>query len=205
MLEIKLEGLSRSFAERQVLTNLSATVPSGERCVVRGPNGSGKTTLLKILAGVLHPTAGRVRVVSDGEDRDPVWIRRWTGFMGPDLFLYDELSAAENLEFFARVRGLPPDPGRERRLLERVRLDHRRDDPIRTLSTGLRQRAKLAFAIQADPRILLLDEPSSNLDPEGRELVKGVVDAVAGRDQVVFIATNDPEEREWGTTNLDLV
>jgi heme exporter protein A len=204
MLEIKLEGLSRSFAERQVIKDLTATVPAGERCVVRGPNGSGKTTLLKVVAGVLHPTAGRVRIVADGEDRDALWIRRWTGFMGPDLFLYDELSAAENLDFFAAVRGLPRDPGRERRILEQVRLDHRRDDPIRTLSTGLRQRAKLAFAIQAEPRILLLDEPSSNLDPEGRKLVKDVVDAVAGEDRVVLIATNDPEEREWGTSNLDM-
>jgi ABC-type multidrug transport system ATPase subunit len=204
MLEIRLEGLSRSFAEREVIRDLSAVIPAGERCVVRGPNGSGKTTLLKIVAGVLVPTGGRVRVNADGAERDAAWIRRWTGFMGPDLFLYDELSAAENLDFFAAVRGLPRDPGRERRILEQVRLDHRRDDPIRTLSTGLRQRAKLAFAIQADPRILLLDEPSSNLDREGRDLVKEVVDGVTGQDRVVIIATNDPEEREWGTKNLDL-
>lgn len=205
MLEIKLENLTRSFAERSVLKDLNATIRSGERCVVRGPNGSGKTTLLKILAGVLTPSEGRIRVTEDDAERDALWLRRWTGFLGPDLYLYDELSTAENLAFFAQVRGLPRDPDREKGLLEQVRLDQRADDPIRTLSTGLRQRAKLAFAIQAQPRILLLDEPSSNLDPEGRQLVKSVVDAVADTDRVVFIATNDPEEREWGTTRLDVV
>jgi heme exporter protein A len=204
MLEIKLEGLTRSFGERRVWSNLSATMKGGERWVVRGSNGSGKTTLLKVLAGVLSPTEGKVRILEGGEERDAAWGRRWIGFIGPDLALYDELSAAENLAFFGRVRGLHRGPDRDRELLKRVGLGTRFDDALRTLSTGLRQRAKLAFALQADPKILLMDEPSSNLDPEGRELVAGTVTTVAAESRAVIIATNDPEEREWGTHTLDL-
>jgi ABC-type multidrug transport system ATPase subunit len=204
MLEIIAEKLSRSFDERPVLRDLDVVFRAGERVVVRGPNGSGKTTLLKILAGVLSPSGGRVRVEEDGAPLDAAARRRATGYIAPDLVLYEEFSPLENLSFFARVRGLPPDPGRDVSLLERLGLGKRRHDAVGTLSTGLRQRAKLAFALQASPRILLLDEPGSNLDRLGRELVEGVVRESGAGDRIVLIATNDPLEFELGTRTLEL-
>lgn len=205
MLEITMNGLSRSFAERRVWSGLEGSFRGGERVVVRGANGSGKTTLLKVLAGVLAPTEGEVVIREEGDTRDDAWRRRWLGYVGPDLFLYEELTAEENLDFFARVRGMPRDPARDREVLREVGLEKRSDEPVGTLSTGMRQRAKLAFVLQAEPRILLLDEPGSNLDAAGRGLVARVVESAASRNAVVILATNDPLEAELGTRTFELV
>jgi heme exporter protein A len=204
MLQIVAKDLSREFGERKVLKRLNETFSGGERVLVRGPNGSGKTTLLKILAGVLSPTWGSVRVTEGGEEW-PAPVRRLrTGYLAPDLVLYEEFTALENLTFFRRVRGLPEDRDRDLALLGRLGLGDRVDDPLGTLSTGLRQRAKLSFALQAEPRILLLDEPGSNLDQVGRDLVADVVAAFAQPENVVFVATNDPTEFGLGTRTLAL-
>jgi heme exporter protein A len=204
MLKLTLNHLSRSFEERQVIKDLSTVFKGGERLLVRGPNGCGKTTLLKILAGVLAPSDGDLQVEDEGKTRDASWRRRWTGYLAPDLVLYEEFSAMENLDFFARVRGLTPDPARDRHLLDRLGLGRRTEDPLGTLSTGLRQRAKLAFALQPEPRILLMDEPGSNLDQMGRDLVRDTVDTFAGPDRIVVVATNDPAEFDLGTRTLEL-
>ncbi len=204
MLKLTLNHLSRSFEERQVIKDLSTVFQGGERLLVRGPNGCGKTTLLKILAGVLAPSDGEVQVEDEGEVKGAPWRRRWTGYLAPDLVLYEEFSAMENLDFFARVRGLTPDPARDRHLLDRLGLGRRTEDPLGTLSTGLRQRVKLAFALQAEPRILLMDEPGSNLDQVGRDLVRDTVDTFAGPDRIVVVATNDPAEFDLGTRTLEL-
>jgi ABC-type multidrug transport system ATPase subunit len=124
--------------------------------------------------------------------------------MAPDLHLYDEFSALENLTFFARARGLPRERGRDERLLEALGLGARFHDPLATLSTGLRARAKLAFALQPRPRILLLDEPGSNLDAPGRRAVQDAVEGYAGEAAVVVIASNDPGEFALGTRTLEL-
>jgi ABC-type multidrug transport system ATPase subunit len=204
MLQIIAEKLSRSFDTRPVLRGLDATIQAGERVVVRGPNGSGKTTLLKIVAGVLSPSGGRLRVQEGEGEWDMGRRRRDTGYVAPDLVLYEEFSALENLSFFGRVRGLPPDPSRDIALLDRLGLGKRLHDGLGTLSTGLRQRAKLAFALQISPRILLLDEPGSNLDQTGRDLVAGVVREFGSEDRIVVIATNDPLEFGLGTRTLEL-
>jgi ABC-type multidrug transport system ATPase subunit len=205
MIEVVLEGVSRSFADRRVLEGLSATFRGGERVLVRGPNGSGKSTLLRILAGVLAPTGGGVRVQDGDTPRDPAWCRRWTGYMAPDLHLYDEFSPLENLTFFGMMRGLGKNRSRDEALLGRLGLGKRLDDPLGTLSTGLRARAKLAFALQGRPRILLLDEPGSNLDAAGRGLIEGAVGEYAGEGALVVIASNDPAEFSLGTRTLELV
>ena len=205
MVAIEVEKLSKAFSNRAVLRGLTVCVQGGERLVVRGPNGSGKSTFLRILAGLLTPSAGTVRVTtSDGNEGNTEWRRRWTGYLSPDLTLYEEFSSLENLSFFARARGLGRDPKRDRQLLGELGLGDRLNDPLGTLSTGLRQRAKLAFALQAAPRILLLDEPSSNLDQPGRDLISRTVSEFGNRGSAVLIATNDPLEFELGTRTLEL-
>jgi heme exporter protein A len=206
MVAIEVEKLSKAFSNRTVLRGLTVTVQGGERLVVRGPNGSGKSTFLRILAGLLTPSTGTIRVTSEnGQEQNTEWRRRWTGYLSPDLTLYEEFSALENLDFFARARGLGRDAKRDRHLLGDLGLGDRVDDPLGTLSTGLRQRAKLAFALQAVPRILLLDEPGSNLDQPGRELIARTALEFGRRGSAVFIATNDPLEFDLGTRTLELV
>lgn len=205
MVSIQVEKLSKAFSNRAVLRGLTVAIQGGERLVVRGPNGSGKSTFLRILAGLLTPSAGTIRVTTpDGQEGSAEWRRRWTGYLSPDLTLYEEFSPLENLDFFARVRGVGKDANRDRRLLSDLGLGDRVDDPLGTLSTGLRQRAKLAFALQAAPRILLLDEPGSNLDQPGRELIARTVSEFANGGSAVLIATNDPLEFELGSRTLDL-
>ena len=169
--------------------------------MVRGPNWSGKTTLLKILAGLLTPSGGTLEIKEDGQVGDAAWSRRWTGYLSPELTLYHELSSLENLDFFARMRGLPE--GGARNLLERVGLGDRMTDPVGTLSTGLRQRAKLAFALQPKPTLLLLDEPGSNLDADGKDLLDTVLNT-ANTQSIVVMATNEDGEPAWGTDTLAL-
>jgi ABC-type multidrug transport system ATPase subunit len=205
MVAIQVEKLSKAFSNRSVLRGLSLTIQGGERLVVRGPNGSGKSTFLRILAGLLTPSTGTIRVLGpEGKTRDADWRRRWTGYLSPDLTLYDEFSALENLEFFARARGLGRNGERDSGILASVGLGDRLHDPLGTLSTGLRQRAKLAFAVQGEPQILLLDEPGSNLDQVGRDLIARTVAEYGTKGSAVLIATNDPLEAELGTRTLDL-
>jgi ABC-type multidrug transport system ATPase subunit len=204
MLTIRLDRLSRSFGDRRVLESLTDTFRGGERVLVRGPNGSGKSTLLRVLAGVLSPSGGSIQVREGESLRDAAWRRRWTGYTAPDLHLYDEFSALENLAFFGMARGLPREPGRDEGLLARLGLGNRRHDPLGTLSTGLRARAKLAFALQGRPRILLLDEPGSNLDAAGRKVVEEAVASSAGEEHLVVLASNDPAEFALGTRTLEL-
>jgi ABC-type multidrug transport system ATPase subunit len=204
MIEVQLTDIERSFGDRRVLRGINVTLRDGDRLLVRGPNGSGKSTLLKIFAQLLAPTHGAVRVTADGQERDGAWRRRATGYLAPDLVLYEEFSPLENLDFFGRLRGIGRDHARDAALLDRLGLGKRLHDPVGTLSTGMRQRAKLAFALQATPRILLLDEPGSNLDAPGRELVTKAVDDQAGRGGIVVVASNDPTEFGLGTTSLEL-
>jgi len=204
MVELHIERLERSFGDRRVLTGITRSLTGGDRLLVRGPNGSGKSTLLKVLCGVLAPTGGRVRLLEGGEERDADWRRHATAYLGPDLVLYEEFSALENLDFFGRLRGMGRDHARDQALLDRVGLGPRAHDPVGTLSTGMRQRAKIAFSLQGTPRLLLLDEPGSNLDDAGRALVASAVEESAAAGGIVIIASNDPAEFSLGRDTLAL-
>lgn len=186
--------LSRSFGPRRIFGPLSFEVQPGHVLGVAGANGSGKTTLLKTLCGLLRPTTGTVHL--EGSARlTPREAPLLIGWVAPDLNLYAELTPAENLSFFARVAGRPAAlPWIEERIrgvgLDPTRL---RGATTRSLSTGMRQRLKLAFATLADPPVLLLDEPSSNLDEPGRAIVMKVVAEQRQRGLAV-IASNDPRD-----------
>ena len=179
------DGVTRSYGARRVFGPLSLEVSPGRVLGIAGPNGSGKTTLLRTLAGLIRPSSGTVRL--DGED--PRDVPHRIGWVAPDLALYGELSAAENLTFFAEVAGRSVSVAER---LEDVGLANR-SDPSGALSTGQRQRLKLAFALLADPPFLLLDEPTSNLDEAGRAIVMKVVAAQRRRGAAV-IASNDARD-----------
>jgi len=161
---------------------------------IRGANGSGKSTLLRILAGLLRPTEGETALAVDGAETKRSDRSRWIGYAAPDLAFYSELTAAENLRFAAESRGMERPDEAVRQALERVHLESRGEDRVTALSSGMVQRLRLAFALLHRPPVLLMDEPGSFLDEEGRGAWVGLVQAQR-RERLIVIATN--EEREW--------
>ncbi len=185
---IEAIALAKSFPGRPLFADVSFLLDRGILAIV-GPNGSGKTTLVKILAGLLAPTQGSVRVEQDGrllpvEDR-----RSAVGWSGPDLTFYPELTARENLEFFRRVAGFPTVPEDTRSSLAAVGLAEA-SGPVEHFSTGMKQRLRVAFSLLLEPAVLLLDEPLSGLDAAGRAAVGSLVSAAAERGPVVLAATD---------------
>ena len=201
---VEFRGVGKRFANRSALAAVSGELRQGRVLVVAGPNGAGKSTLLNILAGMLRPSRGEV-VYHGGSG--PLPRARWfevLGMASPDMSVYEELSAVENLRFFARLRGLHLAEAAVAALLEGLGLgsrEHRR--PVGTYSSGMKQRVKLAQAVLHEPPVLLLDEPSSNLDAGGHEVVAGLVRRFRER-AAVAVATNDPREMGWADARLDL-
>ncbi len=201
---IEFDRIVKRFGSRTVLSNVSGAVRPGTVTVVAGPNGSGKSTLLNVLAGALRPSSGRVRYLADGGELERAHWHERLGMAAPDMAVYEELTALENLEFFARVRGIDADDRRLGELLAGLGLavrDQRRR--VGTYSSGMKQRVKLAQAVVHEPDVLLLDEPSSNLDEAGH---RAVADLVARyRDKAaIAVATNDPREVAWGDAAIKL-
>jgi len=175
---LRLEGLVRRYGEREALSDVSLSLRAGQTLVVFGPNGAGKTTLLRVLASLLRPHAGDVRVLG-ARLPDEAWaVRGRVGLLGHEPLLYRELTVRENLLFHARLHGVGEE--RVEELLGVVALADRADEPLKTLSRGMVQRAAVARATLHDPELLLLDEPWTNLDPAARELVEPLIGASGG-------------------------
>lgn len=183
---IEAIGLSKSFAGTPLFADISFALGAGVLAVT-GPNGSGKSTLLKIVAGLLRPTSGTVRVEADGREISAGDTRAAIGWSAPDLAFYPELDARENLTFFRRAAGFPAGDVGAR--LEAVGLAGIRQ-PVEHFSTGMRQRLRIAFANLLDPPILALDEPFSGLDSGGRAAVRRLVASARARGPVLLAATD---------------
>lgn len=200
---LTIDNVARRFGRRVIFNGLNARAQTGQTLVIAGANGSGKSTLVKIIAGLLPPSKGRVDVARDGKPLDRYELRSILGYVAPDLMLYAELSGVENLEFFARLRGISLEREDLRALLERVGLKGRGRDYVGNYSSGMRQRLKYAFALMHAPPLLLLDEPTANLDAQGMGMVEAVV-AEQKRRGLVVVATNEAREVAWGDTVLRL-
>lgn len=162
---LEFENVRRRFGRLSVLQGVSGSVAPGEALLVTGPNGSGKSTLLRCLAGILAPDAGRIDYREGERALDVAERRLRIGYVAPDLAFYSELTVAENLRFFARLRRV--DPGRGFEILDCLALPT--DRMVGALSSGMRQRLRWAWALLHRPRLLLLDEPFQNLDAPGEE------------------------------------
>lgn len=201
---MSFEGVGKRFGARTVLTGVNGVLRPGRVVVVTGPNGSGKSTLLNILSGLIRPSRGSVRYLQDEVELSRRgWLSK-LGVVAPDMAVYEELSALENLRFFTRLRGSKADDVVLEGLLESVglaRREHRR--PVGAYSSGMKQRVKLAQAVLHEPAVLLLDEPSSNLDEAGHTVVGALVAQFRER-AAVAVATNDPRETAWGDEEIRL-
>jgi heme exporter protein A len=203
MISVELRGVGKSFNRRPIFADVNAVVREGCALAITGANGSGKSTLLRLICGLLVPSRGVVEITVDGHKHYPTDVRNCFGLVAPDVSLYGELTALENMGFFARVRGLPARNDEFAALLARLGLADRGHDEVRTYSSGMRHRLKYACALLHHPPILLLDEPSTNLDEEGIAIVYQVIAEQKQRGILVF-ATNDPREAELGDQVLRL-
>jgi heme exporter protein A len=185
---LELEGLTRRYGERDALADVWLSLGAGETLVVLGPNGAGKTTLLRVLATLLAPHAGHLRVLGSALPDEAWAVRGRIGLLGHEPLLYRELSARENLRFHARLYGVSDE--RVEELLGAVGMERRAGEPLRTLSRGMTQRVAIARAVLHEPELLLLDEPRANLDPAGAALVEPLIGASSGRTRV--LCSHDP-------------
>ncbi len=199
---LRLEALGRNYGERTALSDVTLSLDAGQTLVVFGPNGAGKTTLLRVLATLLRPNTGSVSVLGKSLPREAWAVRGRVGLLGHEPLLYRELTARENLRFHARLHGV--DAARVEELLVAVKLADRADEPLKTLSRGMVQRAAVARATLHDPELLLLDEPWANLDPAARELVEPLIGPAAdpGGLRTRVISSHDPA---GGLAEADLV
>jgi heme exporter protein A len=169
---LEARGLRRSFGGLRVLRGVDLTVQPGEAVVVAGPNGAGKTTLLRLLAGLMRPEAGEVRVLGRPVRGDGEAGRRAIGFVSHQSLLYDDLTLAQNFAFTARLYGIAMPARVARAALDAAGLAARADESPRRLSRGLAQRAAIARALLHQPRLLLLDEPFTALDAAAAERLR---------------------------------
>lgn len=190
---IELRGLRRDYGDRAALAGVDLSLREGESLLVLGPNGSGKTTLLRVLATLLRPSGGDAAVFGASLPRDAWKVRGRIGLLGHDALLYRDLSGRENLRFHARLHGLAPEAAEARiaELLAATGMERRGDDRVVELSAGMRQRLAVCRCLLHEPELLLLDEPESHLDAEGRELAGQLIGPAAGRTRVVV--SHDPE------------
>ena len=184
---LETAGLKKSFGLKTVLRGIDLAVCSGESVALMGANGAGKTTLLRILACLTSPSSGSARIDGWDSGRDAQRVRRLVGFVAHQPYLYDELTAEENLLFFGKMYAVKDARERAVQLLRRVGLEKRARERVGVLSRGQVQRLSLARALLHAPRVLLLDEPDTGLDEEGYELVGAVLaEHSAGGGAVLF-------------------
>jgi heme exporter protein A len=200
---LELADVAAEYGSRRVLQGISLELRAGETLVVAGANGSGKSTLLRLMCGLQRPSRGAVRIHAGGSSYRPDEAPWLVGWVAPDLALYRELTALENLRFFAEVRGLRRTDAELEALLAEVGLGGRGGDLLAAYSSGMAQRLRYAYATLHNPPVLLLDEPTVTLDERGAALVERVVARQRERG-ICVIATNDPREERFGDYVLRL-
>ena len=187
-LALDIRKLSRTFGARKALDGVSFELPRGAFLSIFGPNGAGKTTLLNVLSTLTNPSKGSARVVGLDVVADAVKLREHIGFISHNSLLYPDLTAEENLEFFAELYCIDNPKERVRELLLAVELDHRRLDAVRTFSRGMTQRLSIARALLPRPEVIFLDEPYSGLDPHAMDILDSLIASVRAEHTFVMIS-----------------
>ena len=190
---VEVAGVSRNYGRRRAVDGGDLLLQPGDCLALFGPNGAGKTTLLRVIAGLLRPTKGAVHV--EGKSvRDDAGVRRHIGLISHQSMLYGALTARENVEFAAKLYGIPDPREAARRALERMRILDRRDTPVRSLSRGLQQRVSIARAIVHEPSVVLLDEPYSGLDAAGVAALTEMLRTLRSARAALILVTHNLDE-----------
>jgi heme exporter protein A len=189
-------ALEKWFGPLPAVQGIDFRLESGQALTIFGPNGAGKTTLLRLLAGLVLPTRGEVRVLGSpigATAPDDAWRGR-IGVLSHQSFLYGGMSAAENLDFYARLYMLPDRAARVDRALDEVGLGERRADAVRTFSRGMQQRLALARTLLHEPEVVLLDEPYTGLDAHAAAMLRGVLGRLRDGRRTVVLVTHNLDE-----------
>jgi len=190
---LTLQNLTKSFGRRLIFKEINYEFKSGLVYGLAGKNGSGKSTLAKILSGIISPTSGKVVHKLNDKVIEPDNLHNHLGFVSPYLVLYDEFSAEENFSHFFKIRGMEVDNERIKSLLNDFGLYDRRNDILKTYSSGMKQRIKTIFALLHSPELLILDEPTSNLDISGKEKIYETIKKQS-ENRLIIIASNEESD-----------
>ena len=200
---LQVNSLQKSFGRRLVFNGITFDINKPGVFGISGPNGSGKSTLIKILAGINSPTKGQVIHTFNGKAIISEKLHNYIGFVSPYLVLYDEFSAWENLNYFASIRNIAFDKDKVENLLDQFLLLNRKDDLVKAYSSGMKQRLKFIFALMHSPSFIFLDEPTSNLDDEGKQTVYNLIKSESGK-AIVVVASNEINDLVHCAEVLDL-
>src|SRR4030042_3626885 len=188
---ITVRKLVKRFGLKTVLRGMDFSVEPGEFVALLGPNGAGKTTFLRILSSLSRPTMGQVNIAGYFLPQQAAAVRRRLGVVSHLPLLYGDLTAAENLRFFARMYDIPDAYGRIAQVLDMGGLASRRRDLVRTFSRGMQQRLAIGRAVLHDPEVMLFDEPHTGLDQDACQLLDTVLQEVAARGRTVVMTSHD--------------
>jgi heme exporter protein A len=192
---IQSQNLSKLFGRRLIFKDINFNWSVKGIFGISGPNGSGKSTLVKIVAGLIASSSGKIIHKNSGGEIIPEKLHNHIGFVSPYLVLYEEFSAWENLKIFAKIRGVNFDEEKVTSYLTQFLLENRKNDLVKTYSSGMKQRLKFIFALMHSPEVLIFDEPTSNLDEEGKKVVYDIV-REEGKTKIVVIASNESKDLE---------
>jgi heme exporter protein A len=191
---LALHDVSKRYGRRWALARLTYTLPAGRSLLLTGHNGSGKTTLMRLVATALSPTAGKVEVLGRDVVADRDAVRREVALLSHASFLYEDLTAQQNLALFARLIGLPSPSDTANAFLDKVGLTQRSDSPVRSFSAGMRKRLAIARLLMKAPTLALLDEPFGELDPAGIAAMEKIIGELKASGVTVVLATHYVEQ-----------
>ncbi|MGH8069527.1 MAG: heme ABC exporter ATP-binding protein CcmA [Candidatus Entotheonellia bacterium] len=191
---IETRDLMKRYGHRQVLDGVDLCVKPGEFLVLFGPNGAGKSTLIRILCTLMKPSGGTAKVAGYDIADDPDGVRANIGLIGHSTYLYEDLTATENLRFYLRMHGVDASEHRIADALKGTGLERAMSNPVRTFSTGMKKRLCIAKIIARPPRVLFLDEPYSGLDEDGIRMLNRFLRSLKTVGCTVFMATHHREQ-----------
>jgi heme exporter protein A len=202
---IQVRKLVKRFGLKTVLNGLDFEVRSGEFVALLGPNGAGKTTFLRILASLSRPTLGQVSIAGYELPKEAAPVRARLGVVSHLPLLYNDLTAEENLRFYARMYGLGNAESRINEVLDIVGLRKRRADLVRTYSRGMQQRLAIGRAVLHDPDVMLFDEPYTGLDQDASSMLDEVLKTVASQGRTIVMTSHDLARTEELATRFDIL
>ncbi len=192
---IQSQNLSKLFGRRLIFKDINFNWADKGIFGISGPNGSGKSTLVKIVAGLIACSSGKISHKNSSGEIIPEKLHNHIGFVSPYLVLYEEFSAWENLKIFAKIRGVDFNEKKVTYYLTQFLLENRKNDLVKTYSSGMKQRLKFIFALMHSPEVLIFDEPTSNLDEEGKKVVYSIIKSES-ENSIVIIASNEERDLE---------